>query len=234
MVIGSGSGDASGLPPEVTNSLSGVVVGPSLQTGAVHGDVHVHLDSAAATAQSAVDIAAALQAALGPPADVFRRQAVEQLLADLEAVHRDYLVMFESILEKTPAAWERETPDFAERVRAVAELLRRLRLAYEPVRVRVHSTAEALHGTAVRQPERVFVDAVLAYFPTGELRVDEEHHPWRTSGTAVLDHLYRALDGELGQELRALIAATLALHRQRWLEVCRAHAALRLGGGAGG
>ncbi|MER7344998.1 hypothetical protein ABT390_06270 [Streptomyces aurantiacus] len=214
------------------NTQSGVVLGSSLQTGAVHGDVHVHL-AAETTAQSAVDIAAVLQAALGSPADVFRREVLEQLLADLEVVHQDYLVMFESLLERTPAAWEYQTPDFAARVRAVAELLRRLRVVYEPVRVRVHATAEALRGTAVPGPERAFVDTVLAYFPTGELRVDEEHHPWRTSGTAVLDHLYRALDGELGQELGALVAATLALHRQRWLEVCRSYAALRLGGGAG-
>ncbi|KUF19370.1 hypothetical protein AT728_30670 [Streptomyces silvensis] len=142
-----------------------------------------------------------------------------------------------SCASRTPAAWESQAPDFAARVKEVAELLRQLRLVYEPVRVRVHATAQALSTTAGPGPEPAFVETVLAYFPTGELRADEgdEQHPWRTSGTEMLDHLYRALDGELDQELASLVTETLALHRKRWLAVCRSYAALQLlRWGAGG
>ncbi|GAA2863524.1 hypothetical protein GCM10010517_22590 [Streptosporangium fragile] len=154
---------------------------------------------------------------------------LERLLSDLEAVHRDYLVMFETLLERTPDAWEEGTPHYTESVREVAALLRRLRLEYEPVRVRVHAAAKAYGDALTAVPQRTFIGAVLAYFPTGELRGDEADGRWRTSGTTVLDHLYRSLDGELGQELGALIRSTLAFHRQRWSEVCDSYAALQIG-----
>ncbi|GAA1182135.1 hypothetical protein F4556_005392 [Kitasatospora gansuensis] len=227
-----GIGDVPGGRLEVRNSLSGaVVLGSTVQAGEVHGDVHLHLNATAA-AQSTADVAALLHSALTSSADGVRRRMLEQLLTDLEAVHGDYLVMFESILERTPSSWEQGSPGFDDQVRAVAGQLRQLRLAYEPVRVRVHATAEALRGAAVAAPERVFVEAVLGYFPTGELQDDEATGRWRTSGTAVLDQLYRALDGELGQELGTLVQGTLDFHRRGWSEVCRAYAVLQLDGGA--
>ncbi|MER5867484.1 hypothetical protein [Kitasatospora sp. NPDC002040] len=230
--MGSGLGEAAGPRPEVRNSLSDVVVvGPSIQAGTVHGGVHLHL-GAEAGARSAAEAAAALPGVLATPAGSLRRRALEQLLADLEAVHRDYLVMFEAVRAQAPAAWEQGSPGFAGQVRSVAGQLRHLRLVYEPVRVRVRATAEVLERVPVAAAERAFAEAVLGYFPTGELGTDEESGPWRTSGTAVLDHLYRALDGELGQELGALLERTLTLHRHGWSEVCRAYAVLQLGGGA--
>ena len=160
---------------------------------------------------------------------VARPDALRLVLSDLEAVHRDYLVMFETLLDRAPDAWEEGTPRFTERVREVAALLRRLRLEYEPVRVRVHAAAKVYDDALTAGPQRRFISAVLAYFPTGELRGDEAESRWLTSGTAVLDHLYRSLDGELGQELGTLIRGTLAFHRQRWARVCEAYAALEIG-----
>ncbi|BFV59619.1 hypothetical protein KCMC57_up47230 [Kitasatospora sp. CMC57] len=232
MGTGAGLGGAPDGRSEVRNSISDVVVlGSTVQAGEVHGGVHFHL-AAEAAAQSTVDLATRLYGALASPAEGHRRRLLEQLLADLEAVHRDYLVMFESILDRTPSSWERGSADFDAQVRSVADELRQLRLAYEPVRVRVHATAEAFRGAALAAPERGFVDAVLGYFPTGEVQDDESTGRWRTSGTAVLDQLYRALDGELSQEISMLILGTLAFHRRRWSEVCRAYAVFQLDGGA--
>ncbi|MCO1574484.1 hypothetical protein M8C13_01765 [Crossiella sp. SN42] len=199
--------------PQVANTVSGPVHGAAVQAGVVHGGVHVN----AAPALAAVD---ELATAFGS------RSALRQLMTDLEAVHRDYLLMFDKALELTPEAWQHGMPHFPDQVRAAANLLRRLRLEFEPVRVRVHAVAHAFSDAKLTEPERAFAVAVLKYFPTGEIQRSAVHQ-LKTSGTAVLDRFYASLDGELGQELSSLIEETVAFHRQRWLVVCQAYAALQ-------
>jgi hypothetical protein len=182
--------------------------------------------------KTALESVAGLGFAIVSTADASRRRALDKLFADLEAVHSDYLVMFEAILDRVPDAWEEAMPHFSEKVRATASELRRLRLTYEPVRVRVQAVAETFADTRLPAAERAFVEAVLAYFPTGELRGEDLTQQVRTSGTVVLDHLYQSLDGELGLDLGSLVRDTLRFHRQRWSAVCLAHAALRLSGGS--
>ena len=179
--------------------------------------------------KTALEGVAGLGLAIIPAADASRhRGALDKLFADLEAVHSDYLVMFEAILNGVPDAWEEGTPHFSEKVRATASALRQLRLTYEPVRVRVRAVAETFNGARLPTAERAFIEAVLAYFPTGELRGEDLTQQVRTSGTVVLDHLYRSLDGELGLDLASLVRETLRFHRQRWPAVCLTHAALQL------
>jgi hypothetical protein len=178
-----------------------------------------------ATVTAMMGAAGLLEAAVTVTADQARRTALERLFTDLERVHRDYLEMFESIQDRLPDPWEQGILDYPKRVRAAAARLRQLRLAYEPVRVKVRAVAGALEGVELSTPERIFVATVLAYFPTGELR---PLNSGGTSGTAVLAHLYRYLAGELGPELPNLVRETLATHRERWLRVCRAYAAMQL------
>ena len=202
----------------------------------IHGESPARSGTAEASVpsltRSLIDAAADLHAALGTTADQARRAALEQLMADLEAVHRDYLKMFESLLDQIPDAWERGTPNFTADVRAAAGRLRRVRLEYEPVRVRVRAAAHAYGSGSFVDPELAFIAAVLAYFPTGELRVGGAGPG--TSGTAVLEHLYRSLDGELGQEMGTFVTETLAFHRRRWLQVCQSYAAMQVGWGRTG
>jgi len=190
-----------------------------------------HERAVPAIAQYMADAAGSLESALASPADAARRTTLDRLLAELEAVHRDYLLMFESILEHIPDPWQRGTARFTEEVAAAAANLRRLRLQYEPVRVRVRAAADAFSRTNLPAPEQAFIAAALAYFPTGELRLRDAGYDAATSGTAVLDHLYRVLDGELGQELGALVRQTLAIHRQGWRRVCETHAVMQVGAG---
>ncbi|MDH6114586.1 hypothetical protein P3T36_000985 [Kitasatospora sp. MAP12-15] len=189
---------------------------------------------AAGLAHSALAAADGLEAAVVSAGAQRRWAALDKLCTDLELIHQDYLLMFESILEQAPDAWESGTPGFAERVRETATRLRRLRLTYEAVRVRVRVTAQSFRQVVLPQCEGDFVEAVVAYFPTGELRSDELTGELVTSGTAVLDHLYRSLDGELGQELGTLLRDTLRFHRQRWAELCAAHAAMQISRGTEG
>jgi len=188
----------------------------------------------AGLAHSALAAADGLEAAVISATTQRRWVALDKLFTDLELIHQDYLVMFESILEQAPDAWESGTPGFAERVRETATQLRRLRLTYEAVRVRVRVTARSFRQVMLPELEAAFVEAVLGYFPTGELRSDELTGESVTSGTAVLDHLYRSLDGELGQELGMLVRDTLRFHRQRWAELCAAYMAMQLSRGSGG
>ncbi|MCK2239203.1 MULTISPECIES: hypothetical protein [unclassified Crossiella] len=207
-------------PPEVDNSITGEVSGTSVQAGVVHGGVHLHAGRALAELGQAFD----------------SQPALLRLMADLEAVHRDYLLMFNSVLDETPDAWAHGEAGFTEQVGKVAKSLRRLRVDFEPVRVRVHALAAAFSEAPLSAPERAFAVAVLKYFPTGEIARTGPPQgaaaaitvSTRTSGTAVLDHLYRALDGELGQELSGLIKDTITFHQQRWAVVCTAFAALHV------
>jgi hypothetical protein len=157
-----------------------------------------------------------------------RSAMFERIMGELESVHGDYLQMFDAVLSRTPEPWERSLPAYADGIRAAADELRRLRLVYEPVRVRLRLLAGALEGATLLTVEKAFVASVLDYFPTGELRVDEEGRDLRTSGTNVLDHFYRSLDGTLGLGLSALIRDTLKFHRRQWSEVCHAYAALEV------
>lgn len=179
---------------------------------------------------AATTLAGALEAK-SPPA---RRSTIERLAAELESVHGDYLKMFECILQCAPEPWERSSADFADRMRATTDTLRQLRLVYEPVRVRLHALAQALDRASLPEPEHAFVAVALAYFPVGELRVDGEGGDLRTSGTAVLDHLYRSLDGDLAINMSTLIRETLAFHRRQWSAVCEAYAAMAATREAGG
>jgi hypothetical protein len=170
-----------------------------------------------------------------------RRNALERLYADLEGVHRDYLEMFESVLDRLPDPRERKTPGYAKRIRATATRLRRLRLAYEPVRVKVRAVAWALHGVELAEPELRFVTAVLNYFPTGQVRI------WGadSSGTGLLNYLYRHLTdpgrlgpyrhftdpGRLGPALPDVVRDTLDEHRRKWVAVCQAYAAMQASAG---
>jgi hypothetical protein len=180
---------------------------------------------------SVAHAAETLESALASPSDFARRTTLDRLLAELEDVHRDYLLMFESILEQVPDPWQCGTSRFMREVAVAAANLRQLRLQYEPVRVRIQAAADALSRTDLPTSEKVFVAAVIAYFPTGELRSWDAEHDVATSGTAVLNHLYRALDGELGPDLGALVRETLTFHRQRWRQVCETHAGMQLDAG---
>lgn len=189
---------------ETNNSIDGGVSGAAVQARTVNGGVHI----------------------LNGMREAFSsRDTLEKLMTDLESVHRDYLVMFESVLAVTPLAMEQDAPDFTKRIAAAAAMLRQLRLAYEPVRVRVRAVAQVFAEAELTEPERDFAKAVFKYFPTGELFKDPTPYS-RTSGTAVLDHFYRSLDGELSLDLHRLVDRTVKLHRERWESVCAAYALL--------
>lgn len=181
-----------------------------------------------AVAEATANIAERLESAVASPTRVYQRTTLERLMADLELIHKDYLMIFESLLEQVPDAWERGLPHFAGAVRAAAALLRRLRQEYEPARVRVRMTTSVLTRSLLPAAEHEFVVQVLAYFPSGELRTAEAGGWKGTSATALLEHLYCYPDGEAGQELGGIVRGTVTFHRERWSRVCLAYAEMQL------
>jgi hypothetical protein len=157
-----------------------------------------------------------------------RRPVLERLAADLETVHKDYLTIFETLLEEMPDAWEFGSPGYSAHIRAAAALLRRLRREYEPVRIRVRATAETLADGSLPAAERYFVEAVLSYFPSGELRADGQGQAAGTSAGQFLERLSHS-PGEPGsQQLGEMIRHTLRQHRDSWVHVCYAYAQAQL------
>jgi len=124
--------------------------------------------------------------------------------------------------------WEQGSPEFSDRIRATEIQLQRLRISYEPVRVRVRVTAEIFSGFTYPEAEKVFIRKVLAYFPSGEMRFEDTVGRNSTSATALLEHLLSSPDGPGSQELHGAVKSTLRLHWDRWAEVCDAYARLQV------
>jgi hypothetical protein len=179
-------------------------------------------------ARATLDLANILSDTLTSQSEAYRRASLVQLESDLESVHTDYLAMFESILEQMPDPWEQGSREFSDRIRATAIQLQRLRISYEPVRVRVRATAKIFSALTYPGAEKEFIRKVLAYFPNGEMRFEDTAGRNSTSATALLEHLLRSPDGPGSQELHGAVRSTLRLHRDRWAQVCDAYARLQV------
>jgi len=199
------------------NSITGTVLGTSVQIGNVHGELHIINEMPRAFSSG---------------------DALERLLTDLTTVHGDYLTMFDAVLTvvttvhgdyltmfdaEWPAApnwWKPGVPEFVERLNAARDVLHRLRLNYEPVRVRVRVVAEAITSAALTTTEEALANAMIEYFNT-PLVPD----PPELSVTPA-----RLLDDEMRQarDVVQVVEEAIERRRSRWRKVCHAYAALQV------
>ena len=159
---------------------------------------------------------------------------------DLLFIHRDYIEMFsetESILSSVNrmALYTGRKNDYLTQMKKAAEYLRKKRIEFEPVRVKLQVLSNSMESLDLPDDAMVFVSAVQAYFPTGVLpRLG-------TSATELLDRIQYFSDEEsveipdeevlpprYARALREYVKHLIAMHRQRWAAVCETYAALRV------
>ena len=163
----------------------------------------------------------------------------EPTFADLLIIHRNYIEMFEkarAMLSNLPATPPgKESSDaYSEKLAEVSQYLSQRRSEFEPVRRKLIALADAVAKTDLDDMSKAFVDALVAYFPTGG--------PRRIS-TAAMETLSRieayrrsilesstqnAPDHKSADELIDYVHDVIRRHRQSWSIVCETYAPLRI------
>lgn len=160
---------------------------------------------------------------------------LDPLFKDLEAVHGNYIRMFEGVDAQLAAIPDLESRPGRIRLREIAESLRQQRLEFEPVRVKLaamnHELGQLIYGTDPKLDNpsvKEFVASVLRYLPRGNV----------SGRTTRASALVRALQGALaitpeqideeGEDLRELVSSTVEECRENWHSVAAAHATLKL------
>jgi hypothetical protein len=157
---------------------------------------------------------------------------------DLLEVHRDYVKMFEHVRGELPDPSEIDTPAGRQKLKEVAEALRRRRLEFEPVRTELNGLIREIQGSRYGAQRNLFsgeaqefLDAVIAYFPEGYLKGTRDASRATALYAAIrsgADSITTAQIQRDGSTLPELVDDTITDCRQRWSVVCEKFAALRL------
>ncbi len=167
------------------------------------------------------------------------RELLEPTFNELQAIHLDYIQMFEEtsklITSRDVLDSQRlDSPKYIQEIKAAADYVRHRRIEFEPVRAKLRAFAEEMDSVEFDGTVRSFIYAVRFYFPSGVLpRIT-------SSSTELLDRIdyysdkeniiipYDSLSGDFADELRLYISALITDHRDRWLKVCEAFAPLKI------
>lgn len=155
----------------------------------------------------------------------------EPIFCELQLVHTDYIQMFQHVL--TMLVNKKTAGHRLRREKAVEQLLV-ARIELEPLRAKVRHIVHELSGKNYKKEEMQFIDAMMAYFPSGCL----------TTGTAASDLADRiaAVDEKedpanaartIAEKIKSLeaaeaVALTVGRTKKRWDKVCEAFARLRV------
>ncbi len=185
-----------------------------------------------------------------------RRQTCIELLNplfdDLLLVHKNYIDMFESTRKLLPGYYStgRSIPGFDGtpgegseeyllRLRTAKEDLRRRRREFEPVRIKIRALHSTLDLESLEEQERAFVESVIHYLPDTETRdVKSISHRLlhyldsldnggnEEFESQVWNELEPTIDTVGGME--SYIREVIYDHVQKWSDVCKSYAALKV------
>ena len=149
------------------------------------------------------------------------------LFADLCSIDQNYNQLFLSIQQQFPLDIEPPTASTQAQVKAACEKVREMRMAFSSTRQRIGAVALELQSMdGLSQAEREFLQSVVSYLPSGELRLHAEapaDASGKTRATMMLDLLYENLEAK---NTRQVVDRTVAINTKLWKEVCRAYSAL--------
>jgi hypothetical protein len=168
----------------------------------------------------------------------------EPLFNDLLMVHGDYIGMFQHTLDCLPwnltaEVWDSKkiTPeDRREAFRKAIEQLRARRKQFAPIRAKIRAISDELKPTLEKStPEvRGFVDAVLSYFPRGD--VDPSRTGWPSPAIVMIEFLEEKLqfdddlaaDRRIYEHARSTVELSIRTHEEGWSRLCIAFAKLKV------
>ena len=151
---------------------------------------------------------------------------------ELRTVHSDYLTMFQSYSTMLKALeWENVESTRLLRLKDIAAQLRDRRIAFEPVRRQLIALIHHSHNIDLDGSSKLFLDALLLYFPTGTNR----RLPTEASETLErFEALMQSVDirenllrKESLEELQRYVRGVIICQRRAWEEVCETYAALQ-------
>lgn len=163
------------------------------------------------------------------------REILEPIFNDLMLVHSDYVRMFEEVQDKLAAIPDLTVEDGKNRLREIAESLRRQRLQFEPVRVKLAALTRELGGGLFGQapkidpPEaREFVTSVIRYFPVGNITVGSSRSSVLVAALRGAAEITSEQVERYGQGLPELVTSTINDCREKWSSVCDSYARLKI------
>lgn len=149
-------------------------------------------------------------------------QVVEPTFTDLLMVHRDYIQMFEGVLNRLPVETEQGSIEYSSKLSAAAQYLRDRRLDFEPVRVKLGTLALLMQEASFSLDVLIFLGAVSRYFPVGFPR---RNH---TEASAIIRAIHDVeVDKVKLSDLKRYITFALSTQRQDWSHVCEALAEVK-------
>jgi hypothetical protein len=163
----------------------------------------------------------------------------EPTFADLLIVHRNYVEIFEkarAMLGSLQAghAGKEGSETYIDKLAEISQYLSQQRIEFEPVRRKLIALIDAVEVTDLDNMSKTFVEALVAYFPTGTpRRVSTEAaevlsviEAYRKS---ILDaSTQNGPDHMSVNELVFYVHDVIRRHRQAWSVVCEAYAPLRI------
>jgi hypothetical protein len=165
----------------------------------------------------------------------FFEKILEPLFQAMEAVHGDYAASWAKISETLAPEWQRGTSDFDQSIQNASIQLVQFRATLKAPRDKLLGVLSGYEGSRLSQHERDFVEALIAYFPRGEVHpsdlVDSARMPEGTPGTdysLVAQQFYKYLEEGKPVDLHRIISRTMERESHAWKAVCKAFAALQV------
>ena len=161
------------------------------------------------------------------------KEVFTPLFESLKSIHTDYNAIFGALLKDIPSTLTAEQWPVGE-AQNVAIKLSDLRREFAPLRQQVRGAAKALSTEQVSEPASLFIAAVLAYFPSGQLNPDISANDVGSQGESASSGIIKAIykDLEVGRvgafDLRDLVERTLTGQEARWQQVSEAYARLQI------
>jgi DNA-binding winged helix-turn-helix (wHTH) protein len=156
---------------------------------------------------------------------------LEPAFNDLRRIHINYLRVFSDIQKDLPTSMLKSDPAYAEQVNEAVRRLKDLRVEFAPVRVEIRILATQLRQRALSPAARRFTEALLDYFPNGELRVrSPPRNPDRqeTEATMVIGRISHELTADSSPSASELLAGTVIRLESAWAAACEAYQTLEL------
>jgi hypothetical protein len=156
---------------------------------------------------------------------------IEPIFNDLSNVHQDYLKMFEDIYDSLPYSWEIGSTDYNSRVALCVKQLKKKRLEFEPIRVKVLAVTDELKRQVKNPGVIEFVESAINYFPKGEVfdpSSNMKYSAYTSSSSKLIGEFYLHIEKQTAENLRECVDCTLKHHRDKWKIVSEEFARLKI------
>lgn len=168
-----------------------------------------------------------------------RKRRYDELLRPLfdtmSAVHDDYAESLGVLLSEIPPAWDQGSESYDEALRKSASALLVVREKLAGPREKLRYSLGGYAAAKLPKEETTLLDAMVAYFPSGEASEDvlvsvlkRSPATGTTNYSLIVRQFYEVLKGGATVDIAKVIGSILERERDGWKLVCEAHARLEI------